>query len=172
MICPEMAEFIYNTIIDRYDTGNTNSEGERCLHVSLMNNQFETFLTDDEIRKIAEAANRIVDELIEINDSGMDAPTFREICDKECEDTYMSIFSIVKKYLMNDKIECIQNEMCEMLKVGGAYAIVKSTPYFIQGIFTVYSACVDKWEQSHIYETNVFYMARCIMRMNSDDIRQ
>lgn len=170
MISPEITEFVYNAIINRYDTGIVNPKGQRCLHVSVMGEQFETYITDKEIKRCAEAATYIVDELIAINENGLYEPIFRDICAKEYQCSYMSVWSIVNKYLMNDQIKYIQNEMCEMLNTGGGYALVKSIPHFIYGIFISYGASVDKWEQPHIYETNVFFLARCIMRMNSDDL--
>lgn len=145
-------------------------------HVTQQNICFETYLTDDELKRTVEAAIDIVEELIRINEEGLNKESFESAWNNFKEkDKYSNNLAqvlFVKKYFYTEKIRQIQNELSEIRNVGGAYEMLVSNPLVDQTIFVVYAAAVDSWEDNNLELSSIYFLIRTIMRMNSEDLNE
>lgn len=144
-------------------------------HVTQQDIRFEAYLTDDELRRTVEAGIDIVEELIRINEEGFDKKKFETTWNnfKNEKGKYsdeLDQVMFVKEYFYTEKIQKIKNELSEIRRVGGAYAMLISNPLLDQTIFVVYAAAVDSWEENDLDIRSIYFLIRTIMRMNSTDL--
>lgn len=166
----EWIAVFFEKIVNDFQIDNSDAEMKK-YKVQLQHITFETYMSDDELRKSIAFAIDIIEELKMINKNGMTKEKFEIICNEK-DERILSLLNIVKKHLCSQTINEIKDELYKIRRVGGAYAMLLSGPFLDQAIYSVYVHAVDNWEDENIYGSCIYFMIRAIMHMNCDEVTE
>ena len=150
-------------------------EADLCKYeVKLQEQRFVTYMTDEELKKAAEYAIDVLEELKSINNSGIDKNALtqfeNEIEEKTNSDVMRLLFGYKK--IESKKIKELIKEIENFRRVGGAYAMFIATPSFLCVIYSVYAAVVDRFDDEEMYWQSGIFLCRGIMKMHSEEISE
>ena len=149
--------------------------------VELQSIKFRTCMTHEQLKQAASYTVDILEEMKEINNSGVNRAKFEELkdsVDKEIKSEKSMIREVshavvVMTHISTEKLDNLVNEIAELRNVGGAYWMLMSHPAFRQALFAVYDVIVDRFEEKeerNWYDISAFFLMRAIMRVRSEEI--
>ncbi len=157
-------------------------EGEYYQYeVFLQNIHFRTYMSHKELAQTASYTVDIMEEMKEINNSGVNRTKFEEIkqnADKNIKSkdgelrTLWHAIEVVNQ-MSTEKLNGLVAEIAEFRRVGGAYWMLMSKPYFQQTLYAIYEVIVDRFdetEERNWYDTSAMFLMRAIMRVRSEEI--
>ena len=157
-------------------------EGEYYQYeVFLQNIHFRTYMSHKELAQAASYTVDIMEEMKEINNNGVNRTKFEEIkqnADKNIKSkdgelrTLWHAIEVVNQ-MSTEKLNGLVAEIAEFRRVGGAYWMIMSKPYFLQALYAVYEVIVDRFdetEERNWYDTSAMFLMRAIMRVRSEEI--
>lgn len=149
--------------------------------VELQSIKFRTYMTHEQLKQAASYTVDILEEMKEINNSGVNRAKFEEIKEsvpKKFENNYEMLRQVchaveVMKKISTETLDRLVDEIAELRNVGGAYWMLMSHPAFKQALFAVYDVIVDRFEEKeerNWYDISAFFLMRAIMRVRSEEI--
>lgn len=157
-------------------------EGEYYQYdVFLQNIQFRTCMSHEELARAATYTVDIMEEMKAINNNGVNRSKFEEIkqnADKNIKSKDSELRSVwhaieVVRQISTKKLDELVAEIAEFRRVGGAYWMLMSKPYFQQTLYAIYEVIVDRFdekEERNWYDTSAMFLMRAIMRVRSEEI--
>lgn len=157
-------------------------EGEYYQYeVFLQNIHFRTYMSHKELAQAASYTVDIMEEMKKINNNGVNRTKFEEIkqnADKNIKSkdgelrTLWHAIEVVNQ-MSTEKLNGLVAEIAEFRRVGGAYWMLMSKPYFQQTLYAIYEVIVDRFdetEERNWYDTSAMFLMRAIMRVRSEEI--
>lgn len=142
--------------------------------VTLQSVHFFTCMTNQELRESARLTVDLLEEMKQINASGMTREKLQQIeAEVEQEGHTPGDVMYIMEIWTHLKTERLQNliaETDEVRRVGGAWAMFISNPAFISAIYAVYEKLVDQFADEELYYMSAWFLLRAIMRMHSDEV--
>ena len=157
-------------------------EGEYYQYdVFLQNIQFRTCMSYEELARAATYTVDIMEEMKAINNNGVNRSKFEEIkqnADKNIKSKDSELRTVwhaieVVRQISTKKLDELVAEIAEFRRVGGAYWMLMSKPYFQQTLYAIYEVIVDRFdekEERNWYDTSAMFLMRAIMRVRSEEI--
>ena len=157
-------------------------EGEYYQYdVFLQNIQFRTCMSHEELARAATYTVDIMEEMKAINNNGVNRSKFEEIkqnADKNIKSKDSELRSVwhaieVVRQISTKKLDELVAEIAEFRRVGGAYWMLMSKPYFQQTLYAIYDVIVDRFEEKeerNWYDISAFFLMRAIMCVRSEEI--
>lgn len=141
--------------------------------VVLQNINFVTYMTDDELKLSAQLAIDLLEELKEINNSGMDKKRFEQLIAKSEREEKNEVWQVMSIWneIRTDRLKELLTEIDRVQRVGGAWALLIANPLLISAICAVYAQLVDQFENEELYEISGFFFLRAIMKMHGDEVK-
>jgi len=149
--------------------------------VFLQSIQFRTYMSHKQLAQAAAYTVDIMEELKNINNNGVDRNKFEEIkrnADNNINNEYEELRTLwqeieVLHQISTRKLDELVAEIAEFRKVGGAYWMIMSKPFFLQTLYAIYEVIVDRFdeiEERNWYDTSAMFLMRAIMRVRSVEI--
>ena len=142
--------------------------------VMIQEQRFITYMTDAGLREAARYALELLEELKNINNSGMNKAAFEELekaVEKETESDIIRVLSVWGKISTEKTAELIAK--IEVLRrVGGAFAMFFARPMFCNVLYAVFDVTVDRFDDEEWYWASGFFLLRAIMKMNSEPVSE
>lgn len=149
--------------------------------VELQSIKFRTYMTHEQLKQAASYTVDILEEMKEINNSGVNRAKFEEIKEsvpKKFENNYEMLRQVchaveVMKKISTETLDRLVDEIAELRNVGGAYWMLMSHPNFKQALFAIYDVIVERFEEKeerNWYDISAFFLMRAIMRVRSEEI--
>jgi len=148
-------------------------EGFYLYKVVIQDVAFITSITDDELKRTAQLAIDILEELKEINNSGKDRKWYEQFVETEREknDEIREMFELWNE-LKTDRLHLLIAECESVQRVGGAWALIIAGPLIINAICAVYEQIVDRFDDTKMYLICGFFLLRAIMKMRGDEVKE
>ena len=167
----ELEESLQLAVIEQFRQEEV-EKGFYKYEVQLREIKFVTGMSDEELKQSAKLTIDLLEEMKEINNSGMDRETFcgkvAEIQEREKDELMQQLH--MWEILGSKKMKEIICELDCVRRVGGAYAMLISNPCLKSTIFGVYDVIVDKFDDEELYRQCCYFMMRAVMRMHSNEI--
>ena len=162
-------ELLKDTLLKRImknDTPRIIKDGDK-YDVTVQNMRFSCRYTDEQMGSIASQCLELIKELKRINDGGYTREDLEEAIAEDEE----GIFQAVQAYntFCTDRMEEIVSRLGEVTGEGGAYYMLMSKPGFIQGIYVVFYASIDRMDDIQTIFDSLYMLIRLAMRMHSED---
>ncbi|MBE5924750.1 MAG: type II toxin-antitoxin system HicB family antitoxin [Lachnospiraceae bacterium] len=169
----EIEESLVETVNDKFRKEELSENFFKYI-VELHTSKFVALMTVDEIKESARLTVDILEELKNINNSGVNREKFKKI-EKENETKYAHIdvlFPIlgIWNYIRTERLEALMCDLDRVRRVGGAYARLIANPGLVSSICAVYERLVDAFEDEKLYDDSAYFLMRSIMRMHSNEI--
>lgn len=173
-------EGIVAAIIEQFQKDEIEDEYYR-YDVFLQNIRFRTQMSHKQLARAAAYTVDIMEELKNINNNGVNRNKLEEI-KKSAENNINSKYGELRtlwqelealRQISTKKLDELVEEIAEFRKVGGAYWMIMSKPFFLQALYAVYEVIVDRFddtEERNWYDTSAMFLMRAIMRVRSVDI--
>ena len=139
--------------------------------VVLQDIYFVTYMTDEEVKLSAQFTIDLLEELKEINNSGIDKKKFEQLIETEEENNEVMRTIKIWNIISTDRMHKLLAEIDRARRVGGAWALLIANPGLINAIWSIYEQIVDKFDDMELYEISGFFLLRAIMKMHSDEIK-
>lgn len=138
--------------------------------VQIQDIRFITYMSDNEIEESVRLAIELLEELKNINNNGIDRARLNEIemSVKEKDELMQQLF--VWNEIFSHRISEIIDEIDELRRVGGAYAMLISNPGLKSALYAVYDRIVDDFEDVQVYVQSAYFLLRAIMKMHSNEV--
>lgn len=162
----EIVRRIFNDTISYIERTEKNT-----YEVYARNLHFVCYYTDDEIERIAEQCLELLEELRRINEEGY-TKTEMEKVEEQVQKEKMDFLNPVRVYnsFYTQKTDDIIYRLGEITRVGGAYYMILSRPTFITGIYSVFNAIIDKFDDAELYFSSLYMLIRVAMHMHCKEI--
>ena len=162
-------ELLKDTLLMRImknDTPRIIKDGDK-YDVTVQNNCFSCHYTDEQMGSIASMCLELIKELKRINEGGYTRENLEEAIAENEED----IFQVIHAYnsFSTDRMEEIVSQLGDVTRVGGAYYMLISKPGFIQGIYVVFKASIDRMDDIQTIFDSLYMLIRLAMRMCSEE---
>ena len=162
----EIVKRIFNGTISYIEKTEKNT-----YEVYARNLHFVCCYTDDELERIAELCLDLLEELRCINENGYT----RAELEKAEEQAQKEDIGIIEPIMIYDTFKTPKTEdiICMLgviTRVGGAYYMILSRPGFISGIYSVFKAIIDKFDDVELYFTALYMLIRVAMHMHCNEI--
>ncbi len=149
------------------------SEDSYSYVVELQSSKFITEMTDNELAESARLTVDILEELKKVNNKGIHREELEKIEMENDRDEpsggnvrqTMGVF----KAISTDRLSGIINELDDVRRVGGAYAMILANPCLISAINAVFWALIDSFDDDTLYLRCCFFLMRAVMRMHSNE---
>lgn len=165
----EIEEAFYKSIIEEFRKEMIEEFYYR-YEVVVHDTVFQTYMTDDELKKSIELTLDLIEELKEINNNGIDRKTLDKIEESINDSNRVSRTMAVYHEFCSDKMHLIIAELDVVRRVGGAYAMLIANPVLISGIYAVYDRLVDNFDDENLYLQSAYFLLRAVMKMHSDEL--
>ena len=148
------------------------SENYFKYEVVLQGNKFITEMSVDEVAESAKLTVDILEELKNINNSGINRDELKGI-EKEVDrhetdgNNAVRILGIWNR-IKTEQLSEIISELDRVKRVGGAWALLIANPCLISAIYVVYDRIVDSFDNDKLYMQSAFFLMRAVMKMHSD----
>ncbi len=139
--------------------------------VELQDNKFITVMSADEIKESARLTVEILEELKNINNSGVHRAELERI-EKEKDENepeggkVMQLLGIWNS-IKTDRMSELIGELDQVRRVGGAWAMLIANPCLISAIYAVYDRIVDSFDDEDLYLHSAYFLMRAVMKMHS-----
>lgn len=139
--------------------------------VVLQDIKFITYMTNEELKLSAEFATALLEELKNINNSGMNRQMYEQIMRETGQEEEFNLFRIIELWnrIETEKLSKLIAEIDVLRRVGRAYAIILANPGLISAICAVYEQLVDRFEDEEMYGLSGYFLLRAIMKMHSNE---
>ena len=141
----------------------------------FQNTVFTVELYDDELARIPALAMEIIEELENVNQSGVDAAYVAKL-KEEVHGEYPALHdSWCIPYwnkLSNLRLKELISEADELCRVGGSYAFLVANPVLISTICAIYDRLVDNFDDLEIYIRSLYFLTRGLMKMHGDEVNE
>ena len=166
----ELVTALYNQVLkDSWDERKEKNGEYLVCYCKIQDAAFTTEMTENEIKTSARLTIDILEELKNINNTGLNKEKFNTLLKQYTTENagitgYLGIWDEVFR---TEKIQLIFSEIDRIKQVGGAYAAILAHPQLIQTIIAIYDVLVDSFDDEHLYCTSAYFLLRGIMRMRS-----
>lgn len=157
--------------VERYEESGINWTKYK---VTLQNIVFETDYTDDEMEQIADIAVDLLEEMKQINNSGVGQEKYIELHEKSGyagEDSFLakisSMLQFFKASMTDEFAEILEVRVTKTCRVGGAYWMLLARPELLSAIDAVYEKIADHFDDEELYLNSLYFLFRSIMRVHS-----
>lgn len=167
----EMEEILKTTIIDNFQKEVVEEDFYK-YEVQLQSIKFVTYMSNEELEKSIELTIDLLEELKNLNNSGMNAQMVKEKIENietRYQDELMRQLTLWNE-IFTERIHEIIGEIDVIRRVGGAYAMLISNPCFKSAIYAVYERLVDNFDDEELYCQSAYFLVRAVMRMHSDEV--
>ena len=161
----EIEEVLIKAVNDQFRKEKI-SENYFKYEVVLQGNKFITAMSVDEVAESAKLTVDILEELKNINNSGINRDELKRI--EKQEDRYETDGDNVKTEQLLELI----SKLDRVRRVGGAWAMLIANPCLISAIYAVYDRIIDSFDNDDLYMQSVFFLMRAVMQMNSDECEE
>ena len=158
----EIEEVLIKAVNDQFRKEKI-SENYFKYEVVLQGNKFIAAMSVDEVAESAKLTVDILEELKNINNSGINRETDG--------DNVMQILGIWNSIKTEQLLELI-SKLDRVRRVGGAWAMLIANPCLISAIYAVYDRIVDSFDNDDLYMQSAFFLMRAVMQMNSDECEE
>lgn len=139
--------------------------------VELQSNRFITAMSIDEVEESAKLTVDILEELKNINNSGINRLELEKIeKEKNRNETeggsVMQVLDIWNCF-KTDRLSEIISELDRVRRVGGAWALLLANPCLISAIYAVYDRIVDSFDDDDLYLQSAYFLMRAVMKMHA-----
>ena len=165
----ETEEAIYEAVVEQFRQDKT-EEGSFKYKVLLQNIKFITIMSCEELRVSAKLVIDVLEELKEINNSGVDRTVLEQMVAeaKTEEASHVRCTMEIWNRMVTDRLKELVAEIDSVRRVDGIWAVLFANPGLISAIYAVFDRLVDCFEDEELYITCGFFLLRAIMRINSD----
>ena len=148
------------------------SDGLYAYDVILQDHRFLTCMTDDELTRSAELTFEVLEELRNINNSGVTRERLAQLEDGVDRGEDHQVMGLIRIWnqITTEKLSNLIGEIDEVRRVGGAYALILPNPVLISAIYSVFKLIVDDFDNEKKYISCSFFLMRAIMKVNSDTV--
>ena len=167
----EIEEKFYASIIREFRREEV-EENFYKYEVVLQDIKFVTYMSDKELRLSVGLAIDLLEELRQINNSGINRQVFEQIVkenEEENENEVLQVLGIWNR-ISTEKMAELFARIDKVRRVGGAWAMLIANPGLISAICAVYERLVNRFEDEEMYELSGYFLLRAIMRMHSDEV--
>ena len=167
----EIEEILKTTIIKNFQK-EVVEENFYKYEVQLQSIKFVTYMSDEELEKSIELTIDLLEELKNLNNSGMNAQMVKEKIENieaRYQDELMRQLALWNE-IFTERIDEIIGKIDVIRRVGGAYAMLISNPCFKSAIYAVYERLVDNFDDEELYCQSAYFLVRAVMRMRSDEV--
>lgn len=171
----EIEEVLIKAVNDQFRKEKI-SENYFKYEVVLQGNKFIAAMSVDEVAESAKLTVDILEELKNINNSGINRDELKRIEKQEDRhetdgDNVVQILGIWNSIKTEQLLELI-SKLDRVRRVGGAWAMLIANPCLISAIYAVYDRIVDSFDNDDLYMQSVFFLMRAVMQMNSDECEE
>lgn len=171
----EIEEILVEAINDKFRKEEL-SENYFKYIVELQSNKFVTEMSVDEVEESAKLTVDILEELKNINNSGINRAELEKIeKEKERKDDdggdVMQVLEIWNR-ISTEHLASLMHELDRVRRVGGAWAMLIANPCLISAIYAVYDRLVDSFDDENLYLQSAYFLMRAVMKMHSDEITE
>lgn len=144
--------------------------------VQLQNVKFETFMTNEELRKSISLTVDILEEMKSINNNGINKECLKKLEQKiSSEHKFKEDSGLNSLFIWNeiesDRVKEIVIELNQVRRVGGAYALILANPCLRSALYSVFNRLVDCFDDDNLYLKSGYFLLRAIMKMHSTEIK-
>lgn len=166
-----LEEDFYTSIVDNYRRDKVKDNIYK-YEVVLQQVKFVTYMTDEEVRAAVGLAIDLLEELKEINNSGMDKAAYEKLVAKiESEEKKEELkFIYIWKEITTERLRTIIEKIDIVCRVGGSYALLIANPFLMNAIDVVYEKLVDEFDNEELYQGSGYFLLRAIMKMHSEEL--
>ena len=167
----EIEEVLIKAVNDQFRKEKI-SENYFKYEVVLQGNKFIAAMSVDEVAESAKLTVDILEELKNINNSGINRDELKRI--EKQEDRYDNVMQILGIWnsIKTEKLLELISKLDRVRRVGGAWAMLIANPCLISAIYAVYDRIVDSFDNDDLYMQSVFFLMRAVMQMNSDECEE
>lgn len=150
------------------------TENTYKYELELQGCRFITYLSEEEINESVNYAIDLMEELKEINNNGFGEQQFNELVTevKNKTDSQVGIFMAIYNEFCTERLSEKITEISEFRRVGGAFAMLIEQPILISSITAVFEKVVDNFDDEELYTFAVYFLARAILRMHSEELEE
>lgn len=139
--------------------------------VELQGIRFVTAMSVDEVEESARLTVDILEELKNMNNSGMnrvELERIKEMNKNKTDDCYLQVLGIWS-CIRTDRLSELIGELDRVRRVGGAWAMLIANPGLICAIYEVYDRIVDSFDDK-LYFHCAYHLMKNVMKMHSDEM--
>ena len=167
----QLEKLLYEGTVEEYRKTKI-SNGYYQYEVILQKRKFLTDMTDQELKDTVHLAIDLMEELKEINNSGLSKEKFENHLKEVGADSgkgweLMQVLNIWQIFATEQMKEIIV-EVDKAQRVGGAWAMLLANPELESAILSVYKIIVDNFDDLKLYYHSTDFLIRAIMNMHGE----
>lgn len=167
----QLEKLLYESTVGEYRKAKI-SDGYYQYKVILQKRKFLTDMTDQELKDTVHLAIDLMEELKEINNSGLSKEKFEKGLKEVGVDSgkrweLMQVLNIWQIFA-TEQIQKIIVEVDKAQRVGGAWAMLIANPQLKSAILSVYQIIVDDFGDQKLYYHGTEFLIRAMMNMHGE----
>lgn len=170
-----LEKLLYKEIIMEYRETKISDEYYQ-YKVILQNKKFLTNLTNQELKDTVHLAIDLMEELKEINNSGLNEERFEDYLKEVGADSgkgweLMQVLNIWQ-FLATEQMKEIIAEVDKAQRVEGAWALLIANPQLHSAVLSVYKIIVDAFDNQKLYYHSADFLVRAMMNMHGQSCNE
>lgn len=170
-----LEKLLYKEIIMEYRETKISDEYYQ-YKVILQNKKFLTNLTNQELKDTVHLAIDLMEELKEINNSGLNKERFEDYLKEVGADSgkgweLMQVLNIWQ-FLATEQMKEIIAEVDKAQRVEGAWALLIANPQLHSAVLSVYKIIVDAFDNQKLYYHSADFLVRAMMNMHGQSCNE